>query len=104
MIGQYLRPFEMKDGIGFVMYVTLQSQGVNTGNTYAMIYKIDNGSITNIRYEYDYAPQTPMGTPWYLNSDYTVVPENNAIVFKAPRGEETTFIIDFANNQFSQME
>lgn len=99
LIGQYLRPFEMKDGTGFVMYVILRSQGLNTGNTYAMIYQIENDTITNIKYEYDFAPQTPMGTPWAMDGDFNVVPENNEIVYG--RG---AIKIDFANNLFSQLQ
>lgn len=101
MIGQYLRPFEMKDGIGFVMYVNLQASGTNT---YAMIYQIANDTITNIKYEYDFAPASPMGSPWAMDGDFNVVPENNEIVYKNYKGEVTTLTIDFANNLFSQME
>lgn len=101
MIGQYLRPFEMKDGIGFVMYLHLESSGLNS---YVMLYKLEDDTISALRYEYDYATvSTAMGgSPMYVYAETTVVPENNAIVFKNNKGEETTFTIDFANNMFSQ--
>lgn len=102
LIGQYLRPFEMKDGTGFVMYATLRMQGLNTGNTYAMIYKVENDTITQLKYEFDNAPAPATGSPHYVGRDFTVDPENNAIVYEDYYGEEVTLTIDFANNMFSE--
>ncbi|MCM1168131.1 MAG: hypothetical protein NC401_19275 [Ruminococcus sp.] len=98
MIGQFLRPFEMKDGIGFVLYCSLNSSG---NNPYAMIYKVENDTITQMKYEFDYAPAPATGSPQHLNPDYTVDPENNALSYKDYDGEEVTLTLDFANNMFS---
>lgn len=97
MIGQHLRPFEMKDGIGFVMYSNLE---VNGANPYAMIYKLENDKITQLKYDMDFAPASATGSPWALPLNYTVVPEENAIVYDY-HGEQDKITLDFKNNSFS---
>ncbi len=98
MIGQLLRPFEMRDGIGFVMYCNLES---SKSNPYAMIYKLENDTVTQLKYEMDYAPAPATGSPFLIEPDYTIDAENNAIVYKTYDGEEVTLTLDFANNMFS---
>ncbi len=95
LIGKYLRPFEMKDGTGFVMYYNL-STGLNQ-NPYALIYKIENDAITQLTYEYDFAPASASGTPWYVGNDFTIDRENNAII-----SDIVTITIDFDKNTFSE--
>lgn len=97
MISQHLRPFEMKDGIGFVMYCNLE---VNGANPYAMIYKLENDKITQLKYDMDFAPASATGSPWALPLNYTVVPEENAIVYDY-HGEQDKITLDFKNNSFS---
>ncbi len=94
-LSDYIQPFEMKDGMGFVMYYDLDPWGGQ--NRYAMLYKLENDTITKLRYEYDYAPAPATGSPIYVGGDFKVVPEDNAIV-----DNEGTLTIDFANNTFSK--
>lgn len=94
-LSEYLQPFEMKDGMGFVMYYDLDPWGGQ--NRYAMLYKLENDTITKLKYDMDFAPAPATGSPIYVGGDFKVVPENNAIV-----DNEGTLTIDFVNNTFSK--
>lgn len=94
-LSEYLQPFEMKDGMGFVMYYDLDPWGGQ--NRYAMLYKLENDTITKLKYDMDFAPAPATGSPVYVGGDFKVVPENNAIV-----DNEGTLTIDFVNNTFSK--
>ena len=102
MIGQYLRPFEMKDGIGFVMYLNLESSGLNS---WVMLYKLETDTISALRYEFDGATVSTVmgGSPMAVYAESAVIPENNAIVFKNNKGDEAAFTINFAENMFSPL-
>lgn len=92
---EYLRPFEMKDGIGFVMYYSLDPWGGQ--NRYAMLYKLENDTITKLRYEYDFAPAPATGSAQYVGGDFKVDFEKNAIV-----DDKGTITIDFESNTYSR--
>lgn len=96
-LDKYLQPFEMKDGIGFVMYYSLDGWGSQYG--YAMIYKIENDSITKLKYEYDFAPAPATGSPQYVGSadELETIYSQNAIVVDGLR----KIVIDFKNGTFS---
>lgn len=93
-LSEYLQPFDMNDGMGFVMYYDLDPWGGQ--NRYAMLYKLENDTITKLKYDMDFAPAPATGSPFYVGSDFKVVPESNTIVH-----DKGTLTIDFANNTFS---
>ncbi len=94
-LSEYLQPFKMKDGMGFVMYYIIDPWSGSFDHQ-AMLYKIENDTVTKLRYEYDFAPAPATGSPFYVGSDFKVVPESNTIVH-----DKGTLTIDFANNTFS---
>jgi len=96
LIGKFLRPFEMKDGTGFVMYCNLSTE-LDQNLYYAYIYKIENDEITQLKYEYDFAPASAFGTPRYVGDNFEIDRENNAII-----SDKVTITIDFNNNTFSE--
>lgn len=92
---EYLQPFEMKDGRGFVMYYALDPYGADY--QYAMIYKLENDTITKLRYEYDYGPAPATGSPHFVGKDFTIDHDNNAIIVG-----DHKLTLDFDQNVFSE--
>lgn len=92
---EYLHPFEMKDGKGFIMYYDLDPWGGQY--QYAMIYKLKNDKITKLTYEYDYAPAPATGSPHYVGSDFGIDYDNNAIIVG-----DNKLTLDFNQNVFSE--
>ncbi len=94
-ISDYLHPFEMKDSMGFVMYSAFEPwAGVDH---YAMLYKIENDTITKLKYDKDYAPAPATGSAQYVGGDFKVDFEKNAIV-----DDKGTITIDFESNTYSR--
>lgn len=94
-ISDYIKPFEMKDGTGFVMYYILNE--LSSMNSYAMIYKIENDTITKLKYDMDFAPAPATGSPHYVGENFKVDFEKNAIV-----DDNGKITIDFNGNTFSR--
>lgn len=96
---RYLQPFEMKDGIGFVMYYDLDANSHT--NYYAMIYTFMNDTITKITYEHDYGPAPATGSPMYIGgvTGITSVPGENAF-----ETSNRKIVIDIINNKYSIIE
>lgn len=94
-ISDYIQPFEMKDGTGFVMYYILNE--LSPMNSYAMLYKIENDTVTKLRYDMDFAPAPATGSPHYVGENFKVDFEKNAIV-----DDNGTITIDFNGNTFSR--
>lgn len=92
-VSKFLQPFEMSDGIGFVMYYDYELPGDHE----AMIYKLENDKITKLRYEHDYAPAPATGSPFYINGDFTIGYEDNSINYPG-----TQLTLDFDKNIFSE--
>lgn len=92
-VSELLQPFEMKDGIGFVMYYHYELFGDHE----AMIYKLKNDKITKLTYEYDYAPAPATGSPHYVGSDFGIDYDNNAIIVG-----DNKLTLDFNQNVFSE--
>lgn len=92
---EYLHPFEMKDGKGFIMYYDLDPWGGQY--QYAMIYKLENDKITKLTYEYDYGPAPATGSPFYIDGDFTIGYEDNSINYPG-----TKLTLDFDKNIFSE--
>ncbi|MBD5128689.1 MAG: hypothetical protein HDT43_02005 [Ruminococcaceae bacterium] len=93
-ISDYIKPFEMKDGIGFVMAYIIEPRGRD--ENVSMIYKIENDKVTKLKYDMDFAPAPATGSPQCVG-DFEVDFENNALV-----DYYGTLTIDFNNNTFSR--
>lgn len=98
-VDRYLQPFEMKDGIGFVMYYDLDANSHT--DYYAMIYTFRYDMITKITYEHDYGPAPATGSPMYIGgvTGITSVPGENAFETSSRK-----ILIDIINNKYSIIE
>lgn len=99
IIGEYLQPFELLDGMGFVMYYSLDPGSKFCH--YAMLYSIKDGGskddmIEKLRYEHDYAPAPATGSPCYVGDKLAAVPSGNIL-----NGDKCRVTIDFSENKFS---
>lgn len=94
-ISDYIKPFEMKDGTGFVMAYIIEPRGKY--ENVSMIYKIENDKVTKLKYDMDFAPAPATGSPHYVGENFKVDFEKNAIV-----DDDGTITIDFNSNTFSR--
>lgn len=89
---EYLKTFNLEDGMGFAVYYDLDPESMNY--RYASLYSVTDEEVIKLRYKYDYAPAPASGSPTFAGSN--LAPSSGNVLIS----DECRITVDFESGTY----